>query len=450
MELSDNDSQSSWARRILSFVLGQGAIQAFSLVTGFLILRWMSVESYAQYSVAFGFQTSIGILIDLGLSGAVVALVGQRVSDPEVVGSYIRSVLRYRTILFVIALPAGAVAFVWMTQRHGWSWPVRGALFASIMFALFFQGWSSYGSALVIRHRFGQYYRSQLSSASFRLASTALLHALSLLSAVSTAWVNAIAMALVGACYRLSARPIVREPPRANPAISREMLRYVGPTVPPTIFNALEGQITLFLVTCFGRSHNIAEVAALGRLMQIVFVLLMFNGVIVVPYFARLPRRRLAGQYVLFLSLGILIATSFWGLSVFAPQPLLWVMGPKYAHLREELPWSVAGFSAYYVGQLLWSMHSARKWVFWWHTSLYCGALISAQIVGVWIFPLGTTIGILHFAFLGAAANLLVQATCGVYGFLTDRRAPDPGGDAWAEESILPGAVPAACENPRL
>jgi hypothetical protein len=146
--------------------------------------------------------------------------------------------------------------------------------------------------------------------------------------------------------------------------------------------------------------------------------------------------------------LGILVATSFWGLSLFAPGPLLWVMGPKYAHLQAELPWSVGGFAAYYVGSLLWSMHSARKWVFWWHTSLYVGALISAQILGVWLFPLGTTIGILHFAFLGASANLLVQAACGVYGFLTDPCPPDSpeplaaDGEAWAEERILPEAVP--------
>ncbi len=448
----------SWARKIFSFFLGQGAIQLLGLATGLLILRWMSVEAYAQYSVAFGFQTSVAMLIDLGFSGAVIALVGPRISDPTVIGRYIRSVLHFRTILFLIALPVGALGFWWITGRQHWSWPLRGALFGSIMFTLFFQGWTSYGSALVMHQRFGEYYRSQFHSGLFRLVATALFHFISLLSVTATAWINAVAMALMGSSYRSYARPLVQEPPRADPATNSEMLRYVGPTVPPSIFNALEGQITLFLVTWFGRSHNIAEVAALGRLTQALIVLLAFNGIVVIPYMARLPRAKLAGRYALFLAGGCLVAGTLLAISLLFPEPLLWVMGPKYAHLRAELPWSIAGWGLYYLATLMWCMHSARKWVFWWHTSLYCGVLIAAQVVGVQIFQLGTTIGILHFAVLGAAANLLVQVAGGIYGFWTEKipsgdpnpplaGIPDPAITAtWSEEGILPDAVSAEIE----
>ena len=448
----------SWAKKMFSFFLGQGAMQLLGLATGLLILRWMSIESYAQYSVAFGFQTSVGMLVDLGFSGAVIALVGARVSDPTVIGRYIRTVLHFRTVLFAIALPVGAVGFVWITGRQHWSWPVRGALFASIMFTLFFQGWTSYGSALVMHQRYGDYYRSQFSSGVFRLATTALFHFLSMLSAVATAWINAIAMALMGTFFRHYARPYVQEPPRADAVTNREMIRYVGPTVPPTIFGALEGQITLFLITWFGRSHNIAEVAALGRLTQALIILMAFNGIIVIPYIARLPRAQLAGRYALFLGGGCLVAGGLWGLSVIFPAPLLWVMGPKYQHLTAELPWSIGGWGLYYLGTLMWAMHSARKWVFWWHTSLYCGVLIASQVLGVWLFELGTTLGILHFAFLGAGANLLVQIAGGIYGFWTEKvprtdsepslaTIPDPAVAAiWAEEGVVPSILPVETE----
>lgn len=439
-ELLNRAKLLSWAKKLLTFFLGQGAIQLLGLATGLLILRWMSVESYAQYSVAFGFQTTASMLVDLGFSAAVIALVGARISEPAVIGGYIRSVLHFRTVLFAVALPLGTVGFIWITGRQHWGWGVRGALFASILFTLFFQGWTVYGCALVIHHRFGDYYRSQLGSSAFRLVTTALLYGAGLLSAVATAWINALAMALMASCYRFFARPYVRVPARAEAGTNREMIAYVGPTVPPTIFNALEGQITLFLIAIFGRSHNIAEVAALGRLTQALIVLMAFNGIIVVPYMARLPRARLAGRYWLFLAGGCAVAGGLWTLSVVFPAPLMWVMGPKYANLRAELPWSIAGWGLYYLGTLMWAMHSARKWVFWWHTWVYCVVLVVSQVVGVWVFELGTTLGILQFALLGAAANLLVQAAGGVYGFWTEKM---PAVDAGTEPALASVPDPA-------
>src|SRR2546429_7619042 len=77
-----------WAGLITSFLAGQGLIQLLNVVTGFLLLRWMSVESYAQFSIAFGFQSMLQWLVDLGTVGAIVALVGNRGKEREVVGKY--------------------------------------------------------------------------------------------------------------------------------------------------------------------------------------------------------------------------------------------------------------------------------------------------------------------------------------------------------------------------
>lgn len=444
-----------WARKLGEFFLGQGAVQLLSLVTGFLVIRWLSVDSYAQYSVAFSFQSSVGMLVDLGFSGAIIALVGQRIHDPKVTGRYIRSVLHSRTLLFVIAAPVAAGAFYWMTGRQGWSVPARLALFSSVLFSLFFQGWTScYSAPLAMHQRYGPFYRAQISSGVWRLAGLSVFQALGALPAPVAAWINGAGLALQGWLYRRECRPLVEEPEQADPEANRELRRYVAPLVPSTVFNALESQTTIFLITWFGRSTNIAEIAALGRLNQALVVLLAFNGIVVSPYVARLARGRLAGQYWLILAGGIGVSAALWAFSLLFPGVLLWIVGGKYAHLQAAVSWSIASWGVYYLSMLMLTMHGARKWVYWWHSALHCTSLIVAQIIGVLVFDLSQTVGVLKFSLLAAVTNLVVQASAGVYGFLTDRTtdpvapSPSPATDpatagAWGEPGAV-GALPAA------
>ncbi len=70
-----------WLPLILGFLAGQTSVQLLNLMTGFFLLRWLSVEQYAQYSVALGFQSTLSMPIYLGFSGSITALVGERSSD---------------------------------------------------------------------------------------------------------------------------------------------------------------------------------------------------------------------------------------------------------------------------------------------------------------------------------------------------------------------------------
>ncbi len=446
MDLPHRGQLLSWARKITTFLLNQGGIQLLSLCTGLLVLRWMSVESYAQYSVAFGFQGSIGMLIDLGVSGTVIALVGSRIDEPAVVGRYIRSVLHLRTRGFLIGLPVGLGIFWWITGRQGWPWELRLALFGSVMFTLYYQGWAgSYSGALLMHQRLGPYYRTQFAGGISRIIATGALHFVSLLNAATGAWVNALIMGLSGYLYRRDSRDLVREPERADPTANKEVVRLAAPTILPIIFTAFEGQVTLFLVTYFGQSHNIAEVAALGRLTQILLVIQAFNEIVIHPYVARLPRERLLGRYLLFVAAGAGFTVCLWAASVLFPGLFLFILGPRYANLRAEVPWSVAGWALYYLSGLLWAMHSGRKWIFWWHTTTYCVMMVAAQVAGVFLFDLSTTLGILRFGLLGSGASLLVQVAGGVYGFWLGRhpRETPPALDTHAVDpaSGAPAAV---------
>lgn len=73
--------QEKWLRILKGFLVGEVCLQVINAVTGLLLVRWMSVEQFAQYSVANAFQSGAQQFVEFGLGGALVALVGKDVSD---------------------------------------------------------------------------------------------------------------------------------------------------------------------------------------------------------------------------------------------------------------------------------------------------------------------------------------------------------------------------------
>ncbi|HEY9901386.1 MAG TPA: hypothetical protein V6D43_02980 [Candidatus Sericytochromatia bacterium] len=415
--------QSSKFRRLtallLSFIAGQGSVQVLSLVSGLFLIRWLSVEAYAQYSVAFGFQSTLSMLIDLGFSGSIIALVGDRGSDKAVVGNYIRSAKHFRNRLFAILIPGAALAFPLVTFKQHWDWTTQLLLFVSIIASIFFQGWVSYyGAPLLIHRQLKPFYQPQIISAFGRIVLCFSLYFLSALTSWTTAWVSSAVMALNGFLYRRATTNLMAEPSQSDPKLNREMLRYLSPLIPGIIFTAFQGQISLLLITLFGQTQSIAEVAALGRLGQLFFILSAFNGVIVEPYIAKVPRQDLARRYFQILGGASVISIALCGIAFLFPDPLVWILGSKYQNLRVETGWIVAGACVNYVNGVMWTIHSARKWIYWWGTGLYIGLLLATQLICVSFMTLNTTLNVIYFSLITTVAVTLVHIANGVYGFI--------------------------------
>lgn len=407
-----------WTSLIIRFLAGQGSVQLLNLISGFLLLRWLSVEAYAQYSVAFGFQSMIGILVDLGFSGSIIALVGDRLHNKEIVGTYIRAAKHFRNRLFAFIIPLAVVAFPLFTFKQNWNWLTQLLLIISIVSSLFFQGWISYYSApLLINQRLKEYYQPQIMAAGGRLVLCYVLYLSSILFSWTTAWVNAAVIAVNGSLYRSAAKSLITEPFQSDPKVNREMVNYLLPLIPGIVFMAFQGQISVFLITWFGQNKSIAEVAALGRLGQIFMIFSAFNSVVVEPYIAKVARQNLAKRYFQILGAALVISISLSIISFLFPQPFLWVLGPKYHHLQAEIGWMVSGSCLSYIGGVMWTMHSARKWIYWWGSFLYIILLMATQIICVAVMDLSTTINVIYFSFITTCIVMLVHIIGAIYGF---------------------------------
>jgi O-antigen/teichoic acid export membrane protein len=406
-----------WIRLIQSFGLWQIASQAVQLLTGFFLIRWMTIEAYAQYGLALGFQNALGLLVDLGFSTSIVALVGDRIDDPAIVTRYVLSARVLRRSLLLIIAPVAVGIFLVLAQAHHWPISTSLILLLPIIVFLLAQGdVSCYASPLLMHHEIRRFYKPALILNGLKLFLSWLTHCFMGLGAVIICSLNAAAHTATAYWYRASATRYLDVETHANATARAEILRYVAPLAPAMLFYAVQGQIQIFLISAFGKTHSIAEVAALARLGQIFMFFAIFSRSILAPHIAKIGTERLAARYVqgMTFALGVSIIVS--GVAFVFPDAFLWLLGAKYASLRLEVGLSLTVSSLFFVHGVMLDMNSARGWIYHWTNFVGIPSLLAGQALYVWMFPLGSTRDVIYFSLVTAVLQLVPQVVAGGCG----------------------------------
>jgi O-antigen/teichoic acid export membrane protein len=414
-------------RRLLgllaSFFLGQGALQGVSVLIGLFLVRSLSVRAYAQFGLALGFQATAATLMDLGFASTVVPLVGERISDRALVGKYVRGAKSLRDRAFLILSPAVAVAFLVITHKQRWGWPTQLGLLLSVLLALFSSSTASYYSVpLFVYRRLRDYYFLQTASSGCRLLLYVLFNAIGALNSVTAAGCAALNATVNGFLLKRNGGRLIEWPERDDPAIRKEIVRYILPASPAILLGAFHGQIALFLISIFGNTANIAQVAALGRLAQLFSLLMTFNVVVVEPYIARLQRSRLLFTYFRFIAAACLGGAVLVLLSFTVPDIFLWIIGPRYEQLRSLIGWVVLTACINYAAGLIWIMNRSRKWLFWRGTFAEISLLIVVQIGFLMIFGVRSTRAAVMFNFASSFCYVIAHSYVAIHGFMKGAR----------------------------
>jgi len=425
----DKNSLFRLGKRITTFIGAQSAVQILNAVTGLLLLRLLSKPEFAIYSVVLGIQGTITILTDLGFGGAILGLAGQRYTDKEVLGSYIKAASRIRQMLLMIVTVfaiAGIVIFR-HTQIPGHSPREISFLALTVLVATQFQAWASYYEVpLILNNRLISFYSPQIAAATIRILSSFLLYYFHIISSTTMVIANTLSIVIMGISYRVLSRRWIVVPAKHSRERAAEMVRYLLPLIPGSIYQALQGQISLFLITAFGHVSQIAEVAAAGRISQLFLLLNTSNGVLVTPHFARTPKHLFLKRYVMALSGVGLIALTVGASARFFPALYLLLLGAKYSNLTAQVQLVVYAASINYFAGAMWSVAIARRWIFWWSGSSQVVVLIGIQTVCVFVLPLNSSSGVLSMSIYTALGALLVQIFHLAQGLLNHRKKEEP------------------------
>ena len=406
------------ARLLATFAGGHGALQLLNVVTGIYLLRTLSLEGYAQYSLAFAFQTTAIALTNLGLTDSIVPLVGSRGDDPALVGRYVRAAQSLRNRLFVFVAPAVALAFYLVVRTRGWSnwtlfWmfvPILASLYLSVSVA----GWSA---PLLLKRRLGDFYLAQTIPSMARLLSYVIANTLRQLNSGFALLMNAAAIVLNGLIARSRSAAYVRLPTGRDRATESEVIRCMLPMVPAAVFTAFQPQVALFLVSIFGETVQIAQIAALSRIVALFAIFNTFNSVLIEPYVARLSPERLPAIYLRILGCATLLGASVSLLAFAFPWLLTWILGAKYSNLRDSIGWVVLASSVSSVANVMWVMNRGRRWLFWRGSAVEIGCLLIFQSLYVIFIGVRTIETAAMFMLSASAAHLVAHGYVAMYAF---------------------------------
>ncbi len=385
------------------------------------MLRWLDVEEYAKFSLAFGFQVVMASILDVGISGAIVNLVGSRGNDPGVLGEYMAATRWLRNLLLIAVVPLGAVGFYIFGAQHGWSSFDQATLFLAILATLLSQASiATHTAPLLVHQRIRDLYRITTLSALGRLFALGLVYFAFQLNAAGVYLITALATAFTALWARDTSRPFFSRNPALTSASRQELLRYVVPLAPGIIFFAFQGQITIFIMSAVGTMASIAEIGALGRLGLLFGTLSAVNGTLIGPYFARLACTQVPRRYALTIVAAIATSTIVVFATFLWPDPLLWLLGEKYHHMRSEAVWTVFGASITFVGALSYGIHLSRHWIFWWASPLTIALVVAVQAWMLIKWRLESAQDAIVFTSLTNLAMLAPQALVAIAGFRRD------------------------------
>ncbi len=405
-------------RQVAHFLMKQGIAMTGNLLYGLLCVRMLPVPEYAKFAVLFGYMGTLTVLLDIGISGTLAPLVGEQITNLQLIANYLTAMRRLAQRLYLMVAPLAAIVFVFLVQRQHWGrWVVAQMVVVLLTTAWFARISSAYGAVVILRRDRSYYYRIQMIGSLGSLIFLLIFWAFHRMNIYVGILLNVAQVIFLATSYFRRAKELLGVEGESSPQKEKAIVRLALPNLPGTIFYAIQGQITLMLITVFGHTSSVASVGALSRLSQILVFFSQMNLILVEPFFARLPAGRLKRVYLLAVSSIALCAAAFSALAFLVPGIFLGVLGPHYSDLRFEVGLIILASSIRYISGFMWIIHSARRFVYWWNNLFNIILTLVVQAALVWKFDLSTVRSVLYLSLASALVSLIVAITCGVYGF---------------------------------
>jgi O-antigen/teichoic acid export membrane protein len=417
-----------WSSLLIGFAAVQAFAQLLSALTGFVLVRHLTKEEYAWFTIASGMTAGLSILADSGIGSAVTSLAGGVWQDGRRFAALIAAALKARARSGILAASLIVPTTAYMLWRN--AAPLAVTLGVTLLVVLPL-GWSTKISILTVvnrmHHRTRQIQMAEITAASARAAFTIIPTVLGHGSAL-------IAMLAMSVTHWVQSRMVARQvAPLLSPDLEQSdadgfalrIRRVMGEMLPSCVFVAFQGQISVLLISLFASSSQVADLGALSRLGILFTVAGAPLAQLVPPRVAKCQepgqlRRMLslvAGGYGLFVLavLALIYFRSAW---------FLWLLGPAYAHLEHELMLVAVSMGLGGMNATMWSMNFARGWTR--HAWLNIPVTLAMQIMGVLLFQIDTVAGVAQLGIAVVSGHLLHSGAIAITGLRSFYK-PDVG-----------------------
>lgn len=405
------------ARRIGGYAIVQALVQTIGFASGILLVRWLPQHEYAYFTIANAMQATLMLLADIGIGTGLISIGGRVWQDRHRFGQLINTGLSLRRRLALVAAVIVAPILYAMLTKNGAS-PVY-TLLLSVFVLASFSIQLSIDVFSVIPRLHSDIERIQ------KIDFTCAVFRLILVAALIYAFANAaLAVAIAIAAFVLQyfllhryAGKVVDLNAAESPEDRREILRLIKSLAANVLFYCFQGQITVFLISFFGRHvASVAEVGALGRLAMIFTILMNMLTNVFVPAFARCHDKRTLRWFYLGTVGAVVVfsAVILAGAALF-PDEFLFVLGNRYAHLHRELVLMVGVSVMSAVSATIWLLNASKAWVT--GSWLYIPLTLATQVALIPFSDFSSVAGVLVFNMISIVPSLFLNLVLSFRGF---------------------------------
>ncbi|MGZ0707203.1 hypothetical protein ACWPKO_02565 [Coraliomargarita sp. W4R53] len=399
-----------WGKLLSTYFAGQGAMQVMQLLTGFLLINCLSKQDYSTFTIVIAIQSTTAVLVELGISSSLTALIGRRFGDFDLVGRYLSACRYYRDRLLVLGGVVLLVLFYLISPRYEWGYGLWLVLWLSVILALVFQAWGAiYGPIFMLHDRLREMYVISVSASAWRLIMIVGIYLAGWLSTPTVLIFGALQMCIMGWGAREFAKPLMVEPPAgADLSVEKkDILSQALPRAPSNVFYAFEGQITIFIMGILGATSSVAELGAISRLGMLFILFRRAGGIVIGPYFSKLDTKYVGPRALFCIAASIVLCVSTSGFTYFFPQVPLLLLGDGYQHLELEVFLLIFSSSLSIVTVTVFSICVARKYIFPWFSIVDLGPTCVVMIAGFFIWDLSQLTHVLYYSIAMASAKLV-------------------------------------------
>ena len=389
-----------WGRLIGITGGAQVFVQALGFFSGLFVIRLLSMQEYAFYTIANTMLGTMTILADAGIGAGAISQGGKVWQDHRLLGRVLATGLDLRRKFSIISLLAATPVLIFLLRYHGASWRLSILLMASLIPAFL----ATLSDTLLeiapkLRQDIVALQHNQIAAAVGRLVLTgSLLFAFPwavvaiLASGISRTWANI-------RLRRISSKYADRHQ-EPDPEVRTAILHVVKRSLPASIYYCLSGQITIWLISIFGSTKAVGQIGALAGFATMMNLFNVMFGTLIVPRFARLRSdKKLLIQRFLLMQVGLILMSCVIVLlaNVFA-KDLLWVLGKQFAGLNKELTLMAAGSCMVFISTCTNQMLCSRGIVV--PPLIFISSAVLAQIAFAFVVPLNQVIGVLIYGIL--------------------------------------------------
>jgi O-antigen/teichoic acid export membrane protein len=387
-----------WAKLITISGLGQILVQVVSFISGIIIIRLLPTSEYAFYTLANVMLGTMAVLADGGIVDSVMSQGGKAWMDRNWLGAVMVTGLDLRKKFALGSLCVALPVLIYLLLHHGASLQMTILIVLSIIPSFFIELSSKILEiAPKLRQDIFPLQKNQVVLNLGRLAILGLT-----IFAFRFSFVAILAVAVPQVWYNIRLRQMstkyANKDQPSNPVIRKSILKIVKRTMPGSIYYCFSGQITLWLISIFGSTENLAKVGALSRLAMVLNVFTVIFSTLVVPRFARLEANKnllLTRFFQVQLSLLVIGIFITFAVLIF-PSQVLYVFGKNYSSLTSEVVIITLGSCISMMAGITYTLSLSRGWVL--HPSISITCNILTQLTLLYIFDLSKIQNVLWFS----------------------------------------------------